>query len=269
MIEADRHEVPAEQVLAARRGYYAAVSFVDDRIRSVLDALELTGLADDTVVILASDHGELLGEHGLWYKMSWLDGSSRVPLVVHAPGRFRAGRVSEAVSLLDLLPTVLELAGGFPDGAPAAPLDGRSLVPALAGGRLPAEPVLGEYLAEGTTQPSVLVAEGPWKLVRCPGDPDLLTDVGSDPGELVNRAGDQDGTAATFERLSEIAGGRWNLATLRTEVLAAQSARRLVAAALARGTVTPWDHRTPDDAAGRYIATGRDFWQTLERARLE
>ena len=69
-------------------------------------------LAEDTIVILISDHGEMLGERGLWYKMSFFEGASRVPLVIASPGRFAPRRVGASVSLVDLLPTLVDLAGG-------------------------------------------------------------------------------------------------------------------------------------------------------------
>ena len=74
-----------------RRAYYGAISYVDDHIARLMDVLRATAVSDDTVVILTSDHGDMLGERGLWYKMSFFEGSARVPLVVSAPSRFRPG----------------------------------------------------------------------------------------------------------------------------------------------------------------------------------
>src|SRR5262249_46663335 len=73
MIGIDERPLGSDEVRAARHGYYAAISYLDERIGEVLDALDATGLAADTIVLFTSDHGELLGEHGLWYKMSFLD----------------------------------------------------------------------------------------------------------------------------------------------------------------------------------------------------
>ena len=70
------------------------------------------GWREDTIVILTSDHGEMLGERGLWYKMSFFEGSCRVPLVIASPGRFEPRRVALRVSLVDLMPTLIDLAGG-------------------------------------------------------------------------------------------------------------------------------------------------------------
>src|SRR5690242_2612701 len=116
----------------ARRAYLAAVSHVDDQVGRLLAALHDTGLDRDTVVLFTSDHGDMLGERGLWYKMSFFEGSARVPLIAWAPNHFGPGRVGEVVSLLDVLPTVCELARVPLDGTDR--LDGSSLVPALRGG---------------------------------------------------------------------------------------------------------------------------------------
>ena len=75
---------------AARHAYYGAISYVDDHLGRLMEALRSAGLAEDTIVILTSDHGEMLGERGLWYKMSFFEGACRVPLVVASPGRFDA-----------------------------------------------------------------------------------------------------------------------------------------------------------------------------------
>lgn len=126
----DVEPVSAAQVTRARRAYLGAVSFVDAIVGRLTGALEETGLADDTVVILTSDHGEMLGERGLWYKMSFLEGSARVPLIVHAPRHLPARRVAAAVSLVDLAPT---LAGLAADGAEPEGVEGdRRTKPAAA-----------------------------------------------------------------------------------------------------------------------------------------
>ncbi len=103
---------PPTQVRAARHAYYGAIAYVDDNLGRLMAALRATGLADDTIVIFPSDHGEMLGDRGLWYKMSFFEGPARVPLVIAQPGPFRAARVGASVSLVDLVPTFVDLAGG-------------------------------------------------------------------------------------------------------------------------------------------------------------
>jgi choline-sulfatase len=169
------------------------------------------------------------------------------------------------VSLLDLLPTLVDLAGGtLADGT--GDLDGASLADALAGGAAPARDVPLEYLAEGVRAPQVTLVRGPLKLVRSLGETDLLYDLARDPDERRDLA-DDPAAAERFAGLRAAADARYDLADLDRAVRASQARRRLVAAALARGHVTPWDHPEPDDGERRYIRTGRDFWSTLERAR--
>ena len=106
----DDHPLTAAQVMHGRRAYYAAISYLDERVGEVLAALRAHGFGDDTVVAFTADHGEMGGERGLWFKMSLFDGSARVPLVLAGPG-VPQGRVPAPVSHLDLAPTLADLAG--------------------------------------------------------------------------------------------------------------------------------------------------------------
>ena len=180
----DERPLDAAEIRRARHGYYAAVSYMDERVGEVTAALERTGLDGETVVAFTADHGEMGGERGLWFKMSFFEGSARVPLLVRGPG-IAAGRVAGPVSHLDLAPTLAELAG-TPLGE--AEFEGRSLVSALHGRDPGAATVVSEYLAEGVTQPAVMIRRGSYKYIRCPGDPDQLYDLAADPRELVNLA---------------------------------------------------------------------------------
>ncbi len=243
--------VTEAQVLAARRAYYGACSFVDDQVGTLLATLRDTGMERDTVVILLADHGEMLGERGLWYKMSFFEPACRVPLVVHAPGLFAAGRRAEPVSLADILPTLAEIAGDGRAPDYATPLDGHSLLPSLSGARMEHD-VLGEYLAEGAVAPVVMLRRGMHKFVHSPGDPDQLYDLQADPDELVNRAADPalHGVAAS---LRAGVARRWDLARLHADVLASQRRRRFVAEALRHGAQTSWDHQPVRDASRLYM----------------
>ena len=131
----------------------ATVTDIDAKVGE-LDRRRSTKRAslDDTIVIFTSDHGDMLGERGLWYKMSTLDHSMRVPMVMAGPG-IAHGTSPEPCSLVDLLPTMLDWAapGAWP--ALGAELDGRSLVAAAAGADVDvAATALGEYCAEGASQ---------------------------------------------------------------------------------------------------------------------
>ena len=261
----DHEPVTDEQVRNARHAYYAAISFCDDQLGKLMGALEATGLADNTVVLFLSDHGEMLGERGLWYKMTFLEGGARVPLIVAGPG-IATGRRDEAVSLIDVLPTLVELAGGDPERDVASPVDGRSLMPHLTGGR-GHDAVIGEYLAEGAVAPMVMLRRGPYKFIHSPGDPDQLYDLAADPRETRNRAGDP-ALAAVAEGFRAEIAARWDFPTLDAAVRASQRRRRLVDAALMTGRTSPWDFQPFTDASQQYMRNTIDLDDLEARARF-
>ena len=233
----------------ARHAYYGEITYVDERIGRLLDALDRFGLRDDTVVLVTADHGEMLGERGLWYKMHFFEWALRVPLILSAPGRFGACRVGQPVSLVDVLPSLIELAGATVD--PTLRGDGRSLVPLALGATLEARPVLAEYTAEGALAPILMVRDGDLKLIWSEVDPPLLFDLARDPQELRNVAE----APAYAHRLGgplAILHESWDPPALRAAVLASQRARRLTWPALMTGRHTSWDYQPPGDAAQRY-----------------
>ena len=186
-------------------------------------------------MIHTSDHGEMLGEHGLWRKMSFYEQSARVPLQVRWPGHAAAGRrVPECVSLVDVTATMVAAAGA---GSPAAPMDGHDLAKLLAG----ADPewrneAFAEHTAHGTDRPRAMLRQGNWKLCLSGGD-DLepeLYHLGDDPLELVNRAGDP-AVVAVEERMRAALLERWDWRRIDREVRASQRRRQLIRAVAATG----------------------------------
>jgi choline-sulfatase len=263
----ERSPVTEQQVRNARRAYYGAISYVDDQIGALHRALSETGLADDTVIIVLADHGDMLGERGLWYKMSFFEGAARIPLIITAPHRFKPRRVKESVSLIDILPTLAELAssdGTAPDYA--APLDGRSLVPHLEG-RGGHDEVIGEYLAEGAIAPIVMIRRGRDKFIHTPVDPDQLFDLAADPLERRNRAADQAASAELGKFRGEVAA-RWDLKRLREAVIASQRRRHLVAAAMTQGAHRSWDFQPRRDASRDYVRNHLDLDDIEAAARF-
>ena len=134
--------------------YYGSISDIDSKVANLLQTLKESGFEDNTIVIFTSDHGDMLGERGMWFKMSFLEHSARVPLIVHAPSRFASRRVGAAVSLVDILPTLVDLATDGTGVDYVTPIEGRSLSPHLAGDAGHDE-VIGEYFGEGTDTPTV------------------------------------------------------------------------------------------------------------------
>jgi choline-sulfatase len=274
MCQVDQAGVTAEQVRRARHGYYAAISYLDERIGQVLGALRESGLEDRTTVLFCADHGEMLGERGLWYKMSFLEQSARVPLIVRragssaASGSAAGARVTQPVSLADFAPTVLELAG-LPADAIAGPGDGFSLADSVSGGGgAPDHPVVSEYHAEGVQAPSAMIRSGRHKLVVSLQDPDLLYDLDADPLERHDLSAAPE-SVPVIARLRAELERRLDLADIGERVRASQRERFLVSAALRQGRPTPWDHDPPYEAATRYIRNREDLYELQRRARLD
>ncbi|MBV8113089.1 MAG: choline-sulfatase, partial [Hyphomicrobiales bacterium] len=258
----DVEPVTQDEALNARHAYLGAISYIDDHLGRLIEALRASGLAADTIVALLSDHGEMLGERGLWYKMSFFEGAARVPLVVASPSRFQPRRVAASISLVDLLPTFVDLAGGD-SGSLGASVDGRSLIPHLSG-RDGHDEAIGEYLAEGAIAPIVMIRRGAFKFVHSPPDPDQLYDVARDPRERDNLGTSPEHAQRVAEFRAEVAR-RWDLPRLDAEVRASQRRRRLVDAALNKGTVRPWDFQPFRDASRQYVRSGVDL-DAIERA---
>lgn len=234
-----------EDVRRARQGHFASISYIDDQIGTILGVLDRTGMAEETVILFVSDHGDMLGERGLWFKMSFLEGSARVPLTIAGPG-IDPGRVDTPVSLLDIVPTLTDLAG-IGAAAVAPWTDGESL---MGDGRQAAVPM--EYAAEGSVAPLVALREGRFKLILCEADPPLLYDLEADPHERTNLA-DDPAHAATLDHLSALARARWDLAAFDAAVRDSQARRRIVYEALRSGRYHPWDFQPQPGGADRYM----------------
>ena len=255
--------LPETKIRDARRAYFGACSYIDDNIGKLLGTLNECGLAGDTLIVFSGDHGDMLGERGLWYKMHWFEMSARVPLLVHAPKRFAAHRVSQSVSTLDLLPTLVELAGGRVDGN--LELEGRSLLPHLQG-KGGHDEVLGEYMAEGSTSPLMMIRRGPWKFVYSEQDPLLLFDLHSDPQERRNLAESSDHKGILAGFIAE-AREHWDIPAIHAATLSSQRRRRQVAQALSQGKRTSWDHQPWVDASQQYMRNHIDLDDLERRAR--
>jgi choline-sulfatase len=262
----DSVEITAERVRAARRAYYGAISYVDNHIGKLIDVLRETGRLDDTVVILTSDHGEMLGERGLWYKMNFFEGSARVPLVVSAPSQFKAGRVSTPVTAMDLLPTLVGLAQDGDLSGVVGPLDGQSLLPLLAGEPSDRDTVTAEYLAEGAIAPIVMIRRANFKLIHSPADPDQLFDLSVDPLERKNLSQEPAHSDLLADLKTEVAE-RWDLSKIDREVRGSQQRRIAVMKALGNGVQAPWDFVPPYEASRRYIRNHTDIGALETMAR--
>lgn len=241
-----------EHIRRARHAYYGALAYVDDCFGEMVRTLEETGLAENTVVVVIADHGEMLGERDLWYKMNFFENAVRVPLIVHNPARFAARRVSESVSLVDLLPTLVELASGEDRKAQAiAPLDGNSLVPHLQGQPGP-DGAVSEYLAEGALGPMLMFRRGEWKYIHSASEAPQLFNLRDDPHERVNLAANAHYQTVVQAFVDEIRR-RWDLDALYQQVLASQQKRLFLTQVAGRDAIPNWDYQPFQRASTRYI----------------
>ncbi len=259
-----QYDIRPEDVRRARRAYFANVSYLDEKIGRILDALARCRLAEDTVVLLCADHGDMLGERGLWFKMSFFEGSARVPLMLAAPG-LTPTKIEAPVSLLDVAPTLADL--GCPAGADAMlPVDGHSLM-GLAAGKERDAPVLMEYAAEGSYAPLVAIREGRWKFTHCPLDPPQLFDLEADPQERNNLAEDADYGPQIVAFMQQVEA-RWDIAAFDAAVRESQARRWVVYDALRQGHHRPWDYEPETDASRRYMRNHMDLNVVEANARF-
>ncbi len=166
--------------------YYALCKEVDDQVGRILDKLDEYGLTDNTMVIFVSDHGEMLGDHGMKGKFCFYEASSHVPMMIRFPGRIKAGtKVTSPVSNMELFATILDYLN-----MPAHPCDGGSLRGVIEGTANEDRYVVTEWLSDLQSKPSHMVLKGGWKLMR----PDssakklktALYNLNDDPHELKN-----------------------------------------------------------------------------------
>ena len=257
-------DITPEHVHRARRGYFANISYIDDKLAEMMEVLKTTRMLDDTVIVFVSDHGDMLGERGLWFKMNFFEGSARVPLMIAGPG-IKPGLVTEPVSTLDVNPTLAALAGI--DIAEVAPwTDGEDILPLGSGGRR-SGPVPMEYAAEGSYAPLVAIRDGRFKFVHCEIDPPQLFDLESDPRELTNLASDP----AHADRVSgfmQMVRTRWDMAQFDSAVRESQARRWVVYEALRNGAYYPWDFQPLQKASERYMRNHMDLNVLEESARF-
>ncbi len=177
--------IPEQRIRRARAGYYGLITELDDHIGMVWRALEESGQLDNTIFIYTSDHGEALGDHGLWLKNNLLEPAAHVPLVVAGPGVPKGRRVADAVSHVDLVQSLLEWSGAGESGE----LRGHSLLPLMRGESGPHPGwAYAESHSEGNATGSFMVRKGPWKYIHFTWYDDLLFNLDEDPGELHDRS---------------------------------------------------------------------------------
>ncbi len=267
----DAPGITDELVRNARRAYFGSMSYIDDMIGRLLNTLDETGLRNGTIIVLTSDHGDMLGERGMWFKKVFFQNAVRIPLILTGPG-LEARRVSGNVSLIDLLPTLVDIAGPARSLKPAIPMAGNSFL-ALAKGQALEWPdtVFSEMTCEGVVEPVMMVKHGPHKYIYSASVPPLLFDLEQDPFELANLAG-QNIVSEHEAHLRFLADETWgDLVALREKIVRSQKTRLFVRQALEQGRVFSWDDNPHTSTGGRYLRRGKSYnawnYEGVERLR--
>ena len=247
------YEIDDVMIERSRRAYFANISYLDDQIGELLKTLEETD--QEAILIFVSDHGDMLGERGLWFKMSFFEGSARVPLMISASS-MGSQVINSPVSTIDLCPTICELAGVTMSEVKPW-IMGESLCGIMRGEKRQS-PVLMEYAAEASHAPMVCIRRERWKYIFCSLDPEQLFDLDKDPHELDNLIEKTD-YKSTVQSFRDTIESTWNLDRFDQDVRESQAKRKVVYEALRKGGYYPWDFQPLKQASERYMRNHMDL----------
>ena len=233
-LDHDWDEIQIRKSIAA---YYGLCTFLDEKIGNLINALKNNNLFDNTIIIYTSDHGDMLGEHGLWRKMSFYDQSVRVPLQILGP-KFIMGKIDKPVSNLDLFPTILDAAN---IDLEQYEYDGQSLIRALKNKDEDYlnDYVISEYFAHGTENPIGMVQKNDWKLIYEHGQiPKIeLFNIKNDPNEYYNLS-ENPQNKKIIKELSDKLINLWgDPEKLRKKIIYDQNSRKIIRKLTGPGTL--------------------------------
>ena len=197
----DRH-FDEIKIRKAKAAYYGLTSFMDDCVGRILTALEASGQSENTLVIYTSDHGEMLGDHGLWTKMVMYEASVGIPMIIAGPGIPAGRRVKTGATLLDIAATVQNVTGAKDEQFSASPT-GRSLIDLARQDDDLDRTVFSEYHDGGSTTGTFMVRWDHWKYVFYVGYPPQFFDLANDPDERTNLAGAENNSPSVSNALKQ------------------------------------------------------------------
>ncbi|WP_090047462.1 choline-sulfatase [Limnohabitans sp. 2KL-27] len=267
LIRQDEHHVTEAHIRSARHAYFGMVSYLDSKVGILLDTLEKINAIDNTIIVFTADHGEMLGERGMWYKFNPYQNAIRVPLLICAPGAKKGHRVSANCSLVDMLPTLLDLATHNNSPKLVDHCDGRSLY-AWLHGTDPSwkDEALIEFTSEGVHAPAFILRKGNYKYVYCEGDPGMLFDMQKDPMELQNLCQAPEFSKLAQQFVSEIET-RFNPSKVKSNVMESQRRRLFLHSTLLKGHHTSWDYQVHKDASKQYVRSSATTSTTATKAK--
>lgn len=254
----DKYVANEVETRRARHAYYGSVSYLDDLVGRLLSVLNDTGLDATTAIVFTTDHGDNLGERGLWYKKNFFEASARIPLMINLPGQL-GQRITQHVSLVDLAPTLIEMAGEQPDEFTVEPLDGRSLIGLMADSNAAwPQNVYSEILAEGATAPQIMIRNKQYKYIYSGCDPELLYNLEQDPNERHNCIAEPDLRDLVEEFRAQIIE-KWDIPRLTQDIVLSQKRRLFLRKALHIGKFADWDFVATDQAAQKCLRASQVY----------
>jgi choline-sulfatase len=242
-----------ENLRKMRRGYHALYSYIDDKIGELVNVLEEEGLRDNTVIVFCADHGDMVGEKGMIQKRSFYDYSARIPLIVDAPFLDGKSTVAEPVSLIDIMPTLLDLAEIKENKR--LPIEGKSLLPLILGEPQPDRVAIAEYHAEGVFRACFMLRHKNYKYIYIDGSEHQLFDIESDPGEWKNLCGNPE-YSNVESSMKQTIEAEFDIAAISPRVDEKLEMKRIVQAAM-HINETHWDYQPFFDASQQYVRTDK------------
>jgi choline-sulfatase len=197
--------------------------------------------------------------------MNFFEHSARVPLIFAGPN-IASGVIKNTCSLVDILPTLIDIAGGSKDIL-GMEIDGRSLVNLLHGKEDLVDEAIGEYCAEMTAHPVFMIRRSNLKYIHCDEDPPQLYDLNDDPLEIKNLANHPEYKEAVA-RFSNEVSSRWDSKKLRQDIIKTQKSRRSLYEAMSLGKFEAWDYNPPSDASQQYVRNHMDWTIAASRYRF-
>lgn len=259
-----RHELDKDfdpaVIRKSRRAYLGSVSYIDDQVGRLMRILKSIGADEDTVVLLIGDHGEMLGERGMWFKRHFYEWSARVPMIWWAPDRVRKGERFENVSLMDMLPTFLNFAGDAEGSSLVEPVQGRDLLPLMEGRAQDFDNVVyGEVMSDGLSSPVFMIRRDAWKLIEGPTHPAQLYNLAVDPNEETDLGQSLGDHVPMREALQAELRRVWDADRIQADIELSLRRRMLVRSAHLQGKAPNWDYDPGEDDAERWCRSGSNY----------
>ncbi|WP_417240921.1 choline-sulfatase [Celeribacter halophilus] len=242
-----------ETIIASRRAYYAMISHLDDYLGELIAELKHLDLYDDTVIVFTSDHGDMLGERGMWFKRSFYEGSMQVPMIWHNPKRIKPGRRSECVSLADLCPTFAELGGAKEMSDKYGSDQSASFLGLLMDSSdSTKDEAIAEYYGPGVIEPWLAIRQGDYKYVWTRNAPELLFNMVDDQDEQTDLSNDS-AYADIKARLKQRLLGRYDVEAVTQRAVSEKETRAFLHDALSTNDGYHWDYQPFFDATQQYV----------------